>query len=896
MSCLPPYAMIASFSLVVLIALPGPSVTGSPRGGLRDWIDPIIDPYVSHLPGSMMNRANALTSGALWRTLGGNPVGGFMTRIHQDRETRPTTSIAGFEVGRIAVGKSPSGDVFASSNGCIYVANYNSDNITVINGTSDEVVTNIAVGIGPSGGLAFDPVNEEVYVTSLGGTVSAIRDSTNRVVASITVPQPGPAAVDTSTDSIYISEDSLPDVAIVNGSTNQVVRTLDVGGVPSGIAFDPSNGYLYVANSGDDNLTVINGSTEKTVGSIELGGNPSLVAPNSVLYDSTTRDLYVLQWAANDVIVIDPTTARNLTAISVGTGPVGEDSDPSLGFVYVANGQSHNLTVINASTDRVVGSIDLGAGAGPDGVAVDPITQRVYTADYGTNSVSVVAPPLVVRENANASVVDPGVTVRFTANASEGLVPYLSYAWNFGDGTGVNGPGANATHEFSYPGHFTVNVTVTDSLGFRSNASANVTVMPSPTTSIPRSSSRSGDAGETVMFTENASLGTPPYTVYSWSGLPPGCPGTRSPIVVCNLTTVGAFAVQVNVTDSVGVTSASSPPLSFQVYPRPFAAEPVANRTSSDVGQTVGFSVVVAGGSRTFTGYTWDGLENASCSGLSTSDPACIFLSQGVASVTVAVQDANGGSSPFSPPLSFEVSSLPAVEQVEVNRSTADVGQIVEFSATAFGGYGSDSYVWSGAPPGCLGSSSSTVTCVVESPGAWEASVVATDANGGRSSSAQAAGLKAYSDPTVSAPVLSSGTVTAGQTVKINSTVAGGWGTYTYSWLGLPAGCTTGGSIATCRPAQAGTFRISLTVTDTNGYTVTSPISNLTVMSPPGSGPGAVLGLPATEGYGLLGGIVIAILVVTMVVVLLRRRGDRAPAEPTTTHSAPGAGEPPSPP
>jgi YVTN family beta-propeller protein len=843
-----------------------------------------------------MNSAKVATLGEPRKAIGGDTAGEIPIGMGQDTGTRPTASLAGYEVGRIAVGKSPSGDVFASSNGCIYVANYNSDNVSVINGSSDEVVANIAVGNGPSGGLAVDPVNGEVYVTNLGGTVSAIRDSTNRVVASITVPQPGLAAVDTATDAVFVSEETMTDVAIINGSTNKVVRTLDVGGIPSGIAYDPSNGYLYVANSGDDNLTVINGSTEKTVGSIGLGGNPSLVAPNSVLYDNTTGDLYVLQWAANDVIVIDPTTAKNLTAISVGTGPVGEDSDPSLGFVYVANGQSHNLTVINASTERVVGSIDLGAGAGLQGVAVEPVTQRVYAADYGTNNVSVVAPPLDVRESASASVVDPGVTVQFTANVSEGLVPYISYAWNFGDGSGANGPGANATHEFSRPGHFPVNVTVTDALGYRANASADVTVMPAPDARIPRGSSRSGDAGETVTFTENASLGTPPYTEYSWSGLPPGCPSARSAVVVCNLTMAGTYAVRVNVTDSEGVTGGSSPPLPFQVFQRPFAAEPVANRTSSDIGQKVGFSVTVSGGSGNFTGYTWDGLEDANCSGLSTDEPSCTFLTQGFVSLTVAVRDANGGSSLYSLPLSFEVSSLPVVGQVEVNRSTADVGQLVEFSATVTGGSGAYNYVWSGAPAGCIGSSNSLVTCVVESPGAWEASVVATDANGGRSTRGPSAALDGYSDPTVSTPVPSSTSTSVGQVVMINATASGGWGTYTYNWMGVPQGCTEAAGLATCRPATTGVFEISVRVTDGDGYSVTSSVSTLTVGPSPGNGnhSSTFLGLPSAEGYGVLGGVIVGIIVVIAVIVFFRGRGSKILPELANPPSRPHAGDPPS--
>ena len=56
-----------------------------------------------------------------------------------------------------------------------------------------------------------------------------------------------------------------------------------------------------------------------------------------------------------------------------------------------------------------------------------------------------------------------------------------------------------------------------------------------------------------------------------------------------------------------------------------------------------------------------------------------------------------------------------------------------------------------------------------------------------------------------------------------------------------------------------------------------SPFAPTVSSSGNGTSPSMFLGLPAVEGYGVLGGVIIAILVVTMLVVLLRRRGDGAP-------------------
>ena len=59
-----------------------------------------------------------------------------------------------------------------------------------------------------------------------------------------------------------------------------------------------------------------------------------------------------------------------------------------------------------------------------------------------------------------------------------------------------------------------------------------------------------------------------------------------------------------------------------------------------------------------------------------------------------------------------------------------------------------------------------------------------------------------------------------------------------------------------------------------------------------GTGPAKFLGLPAMEWYGVLGGVIIAILAVVAAVVLLRRRGGKAPPEPEKSPSGADATTP----
>jgi len=67
-------------------------------------------------------------------------------------------------IANITVGAGPEGIAYDPSNGYIYVANFCSGTVSVINGTT--VIANITVGAGPEG-IAYDPSNGYIYVANL---------------------------------------------------------------------------------------------------------------------------------------------------------------------------------------------------------------------------------------------------------------------------------------------------------------------------------------------------------------------------------------------------------------------------------------------------------------------------------------------------------------------------------------------------------------------------------------------------------------------------------------------------------------------------------------------------------------------------------------------------------
>src|SRR2546426_6193475 len=73
------------------------------------------------------------------------------------------------------------------------------------------------------------------------------------------------------------------------------------------------------------------------------------------------------------------------TTVAVGTEPIGTAVNPVTNKIYVANFQSGNVTVIDGATNS---TSTVTAGINPLAVAMNPVTNKVYVSNAGTTSVT----------------------------------------------------------------------------------------------------------------------------------------------------------------------------------------------------------------------------------------------------------------------------------------------------------------------------------------------------------------------------------------------------------------------------------------------------------------------------------------------------------------------------
>ena len=224
-----------------------------------------------------------------------------------------------------------------------------------------------------------------VILLCLDGSVLA-----QRIVASIPVGvSPIGVAVNRLTNRVYVAnlvgEPISPfmqapnTVTVIDGATNRVVDEIVTGlNFQIGLAVDESRNLIYVATL-DNGVDVLDGKIDEVINNIPVAGEPVYPGINtftkSVYVSNQSGWLSVLDEDENDIVA----------TIQLGGGPNNSEPegvavDPITNRVYVANFEPEgSVWVVDGHTNTLVATVPVGDS--PFGIAVDLLTRRVYAAN-----------------------------------------------------------------------------------------------------------------------------------------------------------------------------------------------------------------------------------------------------------------------------------------------------------------------------------------------------------------------------------------------------------------------------------------------------------------------------------------------------------------------------------
>ncbi len=216
----------------------------------------------------------------------------FITLVLSCSNLIPKKVLADSAVHTINVDRVPFIVVYNPDNNNVYVSSFGSNTISVINSSSNTVISTISVGNGSSA-IAYNPQNHNMYVTnSNSNTISVINSSSNTVISTISVgTNPVNIAYNPSNNNMYIVNEDSNTISVINSSSNTVISTISVGNGPSAIAYNPQNHNMYVTNSNSNTISVINSSSNTVISTISVGNGPSAIAYNPTNYNKHIANL-----------------------------------------------------------------------------------------------------------------------------------------------------------------------------------------------------------------------------------------------------------------------------------------------------------------------------------------------------------------------------------------------------------------------------------------------------------------------------------------------------------------------------------------------------------------------------------------------------------------------------
>jgi hypothetical protein len=493
---------------------------------------------------------------------------------------------------------------------------------------------------------------------------------------------------------------------------------------------------------------------------------------------------------------------------------------------------------------------------------------------------------------------EAGDAIFFTADVTGGSPPY-AYAWTFGDGTsGTTNP---ITHPYAAAGTVTPLLTVTDSAGNTASTgtgcSFTVSAAPTPTISSFTVSPSTIALGGTTFVNTTAAGGTPPYS-YAYTGLPPGCVGADRASLTCAPTSTGIYSIGVTVTDARSQTASASGTLTVTLPPDlgPTIGSFTISPATIPLGGTTYLNATVSGGVSPYS-YAYSGLP-AGCTGADAEQLTCAPSAAGSYSVTLAVTDADGktasASASFTVTATAPQGEAPVIGTITAFPASLLVGGTTFLNVTVASGNAPYTYAFSGLPAGCASASMASLRCVPTAAGSFSVSATVSNAYGTSPPASVSLTVKAAASPlSITAFTAGPASIDVGWTSELNVSVTGGSLPYVFDYSGLPAGCASANQASLdCAPSAAGSFVVTVSVTDGLGATATRSVSLFVEApsSPAPASPPKLLGAPLTSATLLITSL-LAIVVVAgaaVAVVVHRRRSRGMPPAPPETWTPPG--------
>ncbi|MGC8726190.1 MAG: YncE family protein [Thermoplasmata archaeon] len=283
-----------------------------------------------------------------------------------------------------------------ANNKTLYIANTTQNGGIIVFNTSSNKISKTIPFAYPEY-ISYNPKDDILYVSGENGnnnlTVSEINTYNNTIVGNISLKAnyyPTSMAYDEQNKNLYISaypsnissnrnEKIADTLYIINTIDNNISNiSLHLGTSIQNMVFDQYNGLVYLSNYQTSTIYTINGTT---ISNISL---PSNYYPYGI--SIVNGQSFIVDYGINAITAINATTI--LYTVNLAYAPICMNEVNN--YVYVLNSFSSNISIINTTTNRVIGGISLPFDAMPTNMTYDPANKNLYVISGYKNTMYII--------------------------------------------------------------------------------------------------------------------------------------------------------------------------------------------------------------------------------------------------------------------------------------------------------------------------------------------------------------------------------------------------------------------------------------------------------------------------------------------------------------------------
>lgn len=176
---------------------------------------------------------------------------------------------------------------------------------------------------------------------------------------------------DPSADRVYVAHGD--HVTVVDAAKGLVAGEIGTfAGGTHGIGISPENGRGYTDDGKAGTAVAFDLKTLKVVKQI-----PTAIDADGIIFDPASRDMFVINGESGSITVIDPKSNTAIGSLAIGAALEAGVADGH-GKLFVDGVENHDIVVIDTLKRAVVAHWPMPDCVRPHGIAVDAQTHRVF--------------------------------------------------------------------------------------------------------------------------------------------------------------------------------------------------------------------------------------------------------------------------------------------------------------------------------------------------------------------------------------------------------------------------------------------------------------------------------------------------------------------------------------